>query len=73
MEAFGVSSGAALPLKELAAIYSSVSGYPMNIEWGGRPYRPREVMQPWHSFKVLPGWVPTIDLATGIKRCLENP
>lgn len=73
MEAFGVSSGAALPLKDLAAIYSSVSGYPLHIEWGGRPYRPREVMQPWHSFKVLPGWVPKIDLATGIKRCLEIP
>jgi nucleoside-diphosphate-sugar epimerase len=72
MESYAVSSGAALPLKDLAALYSAVSGYPLHINWGGRPYRSREVMQPWLNFRVLQGWVPKIDLATGIRRCLAS-
>jgi nucleoside-diphosphate-sugar epimerase len=72
MESYAVSSGAALPLKDLAALYSVVSGYPLHIDWGGRPYRSREVMQPWLNFRVLQGWVPKIDLATGIRRCLTS-
>lgn len=66
MEEYGVSSGAPLPLKELAALYARVSGKPLAIEWGGRPYREREVMLPWHSYRGVPGWRPKVGLAQGL-------
>jgi nucleoside-diphosphate-sugar epimerase len=66
MEEYGVSSGQPVPLKEIAALYAQVSGKPLNIEWGGRPYREREVMVPWHSYRSVPGWQPKVGLAQGL-------
>jgi len=59
-------------LKELADVYSRVSGKELNIQWGGRPYRNREVMQPWNKGTILPNWRPLIDIETSIKLFLEN-
>lgn len=66
MEEYGVSSGQPLPLKDIAALYAQVSGKPLAITWGGRPYREREVMVPWHSYRSVPGWHPRVDLARGL-------
>lgn len=65
---FGIASGSPLTLRQLASLYSQVSGLPLAIEWGGRPYRPREVMVPWSSYSPLPGWQPRVTLAEGLAR-----
>lgn len=70
IEEYAVSSGAPLPLRELARVYEQASGQALNIDWGGRPYRPREVMEPWHSYRLLPGWHPRVGLADGIRATL---
>jgi nucleoside-diphosphate-sugar epimerase len=67
-EAYAVSSGAAIPLRELVELYGRVINKKLPIEWGGRPYRPREVMTPWSAGRTLPGWRPKIGLEEGIKR-----
>ncbi len=59
-------------LKEVAQIYEKTSHVKLNIEWGGRPYREREVMNPWNQGKILPGWTPVIDLEEGIARMLAE-
>jgi len=59
-------------LKELAEVYSQVSGKKLNIDWGGRTYRNREVMQVWNKGKVLPNWKPIYDIEAGIKLFLKN-
>lgn len=69
-ESYGVSSGRPIPLRELVAIYAQVSGRRLNIEWGGRPYRNREVMKPWSTGPGLPGWHPCVSLEEGIRRLL---
>lgn len=69
-ESYGVSSGRPIPLRELVAIYAQVSGRRLNIEWGGRPYRNREVMKPWSTGPSLPGWHPCVSLEEGIRRLL---
>lgn len=69
-EAYGVSSGRPISLRDLVAIYSQVSGRRLNVEWGGRPYRNREVMVPWSTVPSLPGWHPAISLEEGIRRLL---
>ncbi len=61
-----LTSGKQIPLKELAQLFSKVSGRKLNIEWGGRPYRDREVMIPWKGIPV-PGWKAEIDVQKGIK------
>ena len=66
-----LTSGKQIPLKELAQLFSKVSGKKLNIEWGGRPYRDREVMIPWKGTPV-PGWKAKIDVQKGIKLFLED-
>lgn len=67
---YGVSSTKPLPLREVVKIFESVIGKKLSIEWGGRPYRTREIMVPWSSYKLLPGWTPKTSLADGIKKFL---
>lgn len=60
-----LSSGHLCTLKSLVALYESYTGRKLAIEWGGRPYRPREVMIPWRG-SVLPGWSPAVSLKKGL-------
>jgi hypothetical protein len=47
---YGISSGQPIRLIDLAKIFEEASGLTLPISWGGRPYRPREVMKPWSAF-----------------------
>ena len=67
---FGVVAAEQPSLRDLVALFERAAGVRLDIRWGERPYRTREVMVPWQS-PVLPGWRPRIDLATGIRRVLE--
>ena len=49
-------------------IYKNVTGSNLRVDWGGRPYRRREVMVPTDNGVVLPNWSPLIDLETGLRR-----
>lgn len=50
-----LTSGCQLTLRELASKYEEEHNVHLNIEWGARPYRVREVMTPYKG-TVLPGW-----------------
>lgn len=65
-EEYVLTSGKQIPLKELAQLFCEISGRKLNIEWGGRPYREREVMVPWKGIPV-PGWKAEINVEKGIK------
>lgn len=56
-EIYSVSSGKYIRLKDLVKMIEDVLGYSLQIVWGGRSYRDREVMTPWVG-KILPDWVP---------------
>ncbi|MBQ9230727.1 MAG: NAD(P)-dependent oxidoreductase [Prevotella sp.] len=62
-----LTSGQQIPLKELAQMFCDVTGRKLNIEWGGRPYRDREVMIPWKGTPV-PGWKAQVSVIEGIKK-----
>ncbi len=66
-EVFALSSGNPVSLQELVRLYVSVTHRPLNVEWGARPYRDREVMTPWNTGTVLPGWKAKMDLSRGLK------
>lgn len=63
---YAVSSGQRMPLKQLVELVIRETGIPLLPNWGKRPYRAREVMEPWIG-EPLPGWQPSIDLATGVR------
>lgn len=64
-ERYAVSSGQPLSLRELVRQVEQILGRELPIVWGGRPYRAREVMQPWEGER-LPGWVTAIELGKGL-------
>lgn len=64
---FGVSSDRPLQLKNLVAVYEKVLNVKLSVEWGGRPYREREVMVPWRA-PSLPGWQALVALEDGLVR-----
>ena len=70
-EQYVLSSGQQRTLRSLAEDFARISGRELQIEWGGRPYRDREVMVPWKG-PVLQGWEPKVDLETGIRLFLND-
>ena len=51
-----ISSGDSVTLREFIRRYEQLCGEKMPVDWGGRPYREREVMIPWRGGRILPGW-----------------
>jgi|LSQX01.3.fsa_nt_gb nucleoside-diphosphate-sugar epimerase len=58
-------------LREVAGIFENVSGKKLNILWGAKEYRLREVMKPY-SGKRLPGWKARTGLHQGIAEILKE-
>lgn len=69
IDEYVLTSGKQYSLKELADIFSEVSGKKLNINWGGREYREREVMNPWQGVKLV-GWESSVTLNEGLKSIL---
>lgn len=65
---FAVSSGKIMTLRKLADLFTRTTKSRLNINWGDKPYRPREVMIPWNKGKPVPGWKPKVSLEEGIQR-----
>lgn len=66
MEEYAVSSGNQISLRDLVELIARIGGLKLEVVWGGRLYREREVMAPWRGGKSLPGWVPKVRLEDGI-------
>jgi len=71
-ETYSVCSEESIQLRELVKIYENVSNTKLNVEWGGRPYRAREVMQPWSDGATLPAWSPKVSIEDGIRMLLQS-
>ena len=68
---FGVTSHAPRTLRDVVGTYAQVAGRRPAVQWGGRPYREREVMKP-RRFRRLPGWAPALPLEEGLRLVLES-
>ncbi len=67
---FVVSNQKKLSLKELAKLFENITHNKLNINWGGREYRQREVMQPYSLGKAVPKWTQKYSLKDGIIKTL---
>jgi nucleoside-diphosphate-sugar epimerase len=63
---YGVSANKPIRLIDLVREFELVINDTLPIEFGQRPYRPREVMKPWSSHQRVPGWAPETELKVGI-------
>lgn len=57
-----------LTLRQLAVLFERISGKKLNINWGGFPYKDREVMTVWDKGVIVPGWEPRVSLNEGLKQ-----
>ncbi len=67
---FAVKSGERVSLKELANIFEEATDTKLNIIWGAKQYREREVMVPWKDGKLIPNWQPKYNLRQAIKKMI---
>lgn len=65
-EKYAVATEERYQLKEIIQLFEEISNKKLNINWGGREYRKREVMIPWNNYKVLPNWKRKIKLKEGL-------
>jgi nucleoside-diphosphate-sugar epimerase len=72
---YKVASPNAYSIKEIIILFESLSGMKINVVWGGKPYRKREVMEPWNGGVLLPNWSAKITLHEGLLRYItkHNP
>jgi nucleoside-diphosphate-sugar epimerase len=69
---YAVRSGNSVSVRELVSLFENVSGERIAASWGARAYRRREPMMPWTGGETIPGWVPSIDLASGLADVLRS-
>ncbi len=62
LDEYVLSCGEQKSLKEWADLYAAKNNVHLNIEWGGRAYRQREVMNPYQG-NVLEDWQPSVTKA----------
>lgn len=60
-----------LKLRELVSLYELTINKKLNIRWGVKPYRDREIMEPYIG-KRLPNWEPKVDVYAGIKEIVKE-
>lgn len=63
-----VTSKNRMSLRELSKVYETVVNKKLNIKWGAKPYRAREVMTPMICNDVVPGWQQKYELAEALKK-----
>lgn len=68
---FSILSGKAVTLRDMASIFSKVSGKPLRIRWGAKPYRKRESMQSFEGYESVPGWAGVVSLEDGIRKIIN--
>lgn len=74
IEHFPIATGEIHTLKEVASIYEQIVNKPLNIAWGKRPYRAREVMivnPNLSKSRTKLGWIAQSSLAQGMRRMIE--
>lgn len=67
-KSYMISSPENHKLKDLVSLFEKVTGKKIQVAWGGKEYRKREVMELWNKGDKLPNWTPKITLKEGLKR-----
>lgn len=63
---FVVTNNEKMSLKELSKVFEEAKNTKLNIKWGVRPYRDREVMKPYDKGTTVPNWTQKYTLKEAI-------
>jgi CDP-paratose synthetase len=69
-KSFAVYADERMTLKELAALFENVAGGKLHINWGGKPYRLREVMVPQNYLPIVPNYKNSMSITCGIEKIM---
>ena len=69
---YGARGDGAITLRELVERFQAATGLALDVRWGARPARPREMLRPWMTADPPPGWSPSVRLDDGL-RALRSP
>lgn len=72
-ECYAISKSERLSLRDLVKVYADTIERDIHVEWGGLPYRAREVMTPWANYHCLPNWQANTSLQNGIINMENDP
>lgn len=67
-EKFAVASGNETSLKKVIETFENISNKKIKVNWGGKKYRKREVMNLWNNYIILPNWKYRMTLEKGLKK-----
>jgi len=67
-DVFGVYTGERHTLKEAICLYEKYLNKKIDVVFGGKTYKDREVMDPINSLLKVPGWFPKISPLVGLKK-----
>ncbi len=67
-ETYGVRTGVTHSLRDAIAVLSKALGKNINVDFGLKPYKQREVMNPCDNYNYLPSWKAYVDLGNGFGR-----
>lgn len=71
-KSFALKAERRLKLRDLAELYKKTTGKKLNIKWGGKEYRYREIMDPWEDGVKIPGYKEKTNITDGIKKMMCN-
>ncbi|RGM44913.1 MULTISPECIES: NAD-dependent epimerase/dehydratase family protein [Bacteroides] len=63
---YGVYTGNRLTLKQIVVEFEKVMDKKIKVNWGSRPYKKREVMNPTTVYSQLPNWHPSVKPLNGL-------
>lgn len=66
-KSYAIRNQKSYQLKQVIEIFEKITGKKINILWGGREYRKREVMELWENGENLTNWEAKISLQEGLK------
>lgn len=65
---YSVATGNPLSIKEIVSVVEKITEKSINVQWGAKKYRQREIMIPYYEYPVLPQWTTCVTLNDGIRR-----
>lgn len=71
-KSYVISSSEKMSLRDLSKLFEEATNTKLNIIWGGREYREREVMIPFTNGNSLPSWESKYTLKEAITRTIEG-
>lgn len=67
-----LKSNEGVTLKQLASLFEQIAQTRLNINWGGFPYKDREIMTVWNGGTTVEGWKPQVSLREGLQEFIKQ-